>query len=158
MESWRPKYRKSGKTEANAPCKKHPKHRQSPGVCSICLREKLSQLSTNSSSHSKVLSSLSSSYLSSLSSSSNISSYSSPVNGSSFRMASVARGSMSSLKSTGKDVLKKSRSMAFFLQRQKDVDNNGKSKSGFWWKLLHPRNKGLTHSRTVRERVINGDM
>ncbi|XP_010534087.1 PREDICTED: uncharacterized protein LOC104809723 [Tarenaya hassleriana] len=26
-------------------CKKHPKHRQSPGVCSLCLNEKLSKLS-----------------------------------------------------------------------------------------------------------------
>ncbi|KAL2521941.1 uncharacterized protein Fot_25864 [Forsythia ovata] len=153
MESWRPKYQKSGKTKANAPCKKHPKHRQSPGVCSICLREKLSQLSTNSSSRSKISTS-SSSYLSSLSSSSNVSSYSSPVNGTSFRVASVARGSMiNSLKTTGKDVLKKSRSMAFVLQRRKD-DNNGKNKSGFWSKLLHPRNKGLMHSTTMRERVI----
>ncbi|CAA3000607.1 Hypothetical predicted protein [Olea europaea subsp. europaea] len=157
MESWRPKYRKSGKNKANVPCKKHPKHHQSPGVCSICLREKLSKLSTSSSSRSKV-SSLSSSYLSSLSSSSNISSYSSPVNGSSFRAASVVRGSMSSLKSTGKEMLKKSRSMAFVFQRQKDIDNNGKNKSGFWSKLFHPRSKGLTHSRTARERVINGDI
>ncbi|CAI9758129.1 unnamed protein product [Fraxinus pennsylvanica] len=152
MESWRPKYRKSGKSKANAPCKKHPKHRQSPGVCSICLSEKLSQLSTNSSSRSKIPSS-SSSYLSSLSSSSNISSYSSPVTGSIFRMASVARGPMSSLKSTGKNMLKKSRSMAFIFQRRKE-ENNGKNKSGFWSKLLHPRSKGLMHSRTMRERVV----
>ncbi|KAL1225810.1 hypothetical protein V5N11_021027 [Cardamine amara subsp. amara] len=26
-------------------CKKHPKHRQSPGVCSLCLNESLSKLS-----------------------------------------------------------------------------------------------------------------
>ncbi|CAN8291895.1 unnamed protein product [Cochlearia groenlandica] len=26
-------------------CKKHPKHRQSPGICSICLSESLSKLS-----------------------------------------------------------------------------------------------------------------
>ncbi|KAB2076407.1 hypothetical protein ERO13_A06G033600v2 [Gossypium hirsutum] len=26
-------------------CKKHPKHKQSPGVCSLCLQQKLSQLS-----------------------------------------------------------------------------------------------------------------
>ncbi|PQM38156.1 uncharacterized protein Pyn_14208 [Prunus yedoensis var. nudiflora] len=27
-----------------ARCKKHPKHEQSPGVCSLCLREKLERL------------------------------------------------------------------------------------------------------------------
>ncbi|KAL1190161.1 hypothetical protein V5N11_002250 [Cardamine amara subsp. amara] len=30
------------KTKNAAFCKKHPKHRQSPGVCSLCLNEKLS--------------------------------------------------------------------------------------------------------------------
>ena len=28
-------------------CKKHPKHRQCPGVCSLCLSEKLSKISSN---------------------------------------------------------------------------------------------------------------
>ena len=32
----------------NGCCKKHPNHRQSPGVCSLCLRHKLSQLSSAS--------------------------------------------------------------------------------------------------------------
>ncbi|CAL9215927.1 unnamed protein product [Arabidopsis halleri] len=28
-------------------CKKHPKHRQSPGICSLCLKESLSKLSSD---------------------------------------------------------------------------------------------------------------
>ncbi|EOA38648.1 hypothetical protein CARUB_v10010560mg [Capsella rubella] len=28
-------------------CKKHPKHRQSPGICSLCLNESLSKLSSD---------------------------------------------------------------------------------------------------------------
>ncbi|XP_011085886.1 uncharacterized protein DDB_G0287625 [Sesamum indicum] len=145
---------------AAAACKKHPKHRQSPGVCSICLGEKLLHLTNNpttSCSRSKPAAahspySSSSSYLSSLSSS-NASSYSSPIR----RFDSVqARKSTRVFKNVD-NVLKKSRSMAFVLQRRKEGDENGKSsesKSGFWSKLLQRRNKGLMHSRTTRERVI----
>ncbi|VVA92193.1 unnamed protein product [Arabis nemorensis] len=32
-------------SDNNYSCKKHPKHRQSPGVCSLCLNESLSTLS-----------------------------------------------------------------------------------------------------------------
>ncbi|GLU16145.1 hypothetical protein SLE2022_325940 [Rubroshorea leprosula] len=39
----------AGRCKPTMGCKKHPKHRQSPGVCSLCLREKLSHLSTSSS-------------------------------------------------------------------------------------------------------------
>ncbi|KAL0463174.1 UNVERIFIED_CONTAM: hypothetical protein Slati_0205000 [Sesamum latifolium] len=145
---------------AAAACKKHPKHRQSPGVCSICLGEKLSHLTNNptaNSSRSKPAaahspSSSFSSYLSSLSSS-NPSSYSSPIRRST---AVQARKSTRVFKNVD-NVLKKSRSMAFVLQRRKEGDENGKSsenKSGFWSKLLQRRNKGLMHSRTTRERVI----
>ncbi|KAG6598702.1 hypothetical protein SDJN03_08480, partial [Cucurbita argyrosperma subsp. sororia] len=60
-------------------CRKHPKHKQSPGVCSLCLREKLSNLTitkpvmaaeTAASVSSSSLSSLSSYYSSSFPSSS----------------------------------------------------------------------------------------
>lgn len=47
--SWRPKNnprsKYSSKPNNMIICKKHPKHQQSPGVCSICLSEKLSLLS-----------------------------------------------------------------------------------------------------------------
>ncbi|XP_010521295.1 PREDICTED: uncharacterized protein LOC104800226 [Tarenaya hassleriana] len=36
----------SERSSAMGQCKKHPKHRQSPGVCSLCLNQKLSRLST----------------------------------------------------------------------------------------------------------------
>ncbi|KAK9110743.1 hypothetical protein Sjap_018803 [Stephania japonica] len=68
-------------------CSKHPKHRQSPGVCSMCLREKLFKLLDTSSSSSTIAmasssSSICSSNCSSMSSSpysSEASSCSSPV-------------------------------------------------------------------------------
>ncbi|KAI3451339.1 hypothetical protein Pfo_008004 [Paulownia fortunei] len=158
MESWKPKltnYKASGRSKANAPCKKHPRHRQSPGVCSICLSEKLSQLSNPNASSSRAKaarspsSCSSSSYLSSLSSS-NASSYSSPVVSYRHRMDSETRKS--------KRVFKKSRSMAFVPRKQKEKDENGKNivgiKGGFWSKLLPRRSRGLMHSRTMRERVI----
>ena len=51
-------------------CRKHPKHKQSPGVCSLCLREKLSNLTITKPimAAATAAASLSSSSLSSLSS------------------------------------------------------------------------------------------
>ncbi|CAH8351799.1 unnamed protein product [Eruca vesicaria subsp. sativa] len=41
-------------------CKKHPKHRQSPGICSLCLNESLSKLSLDFYEYSSSMSSSSS--------------------------------------------------------------------------------------------------
>ncbi|KAL7135406.1 hypothetical protein ABFS83_11G093500 [Erythranthe nasuta] len=145
-----------------AACKRHPKHRQSAGVCSICLNEKLSKLTNNN--NKKVFSKAvanyysrsSSSDLSTLSSS-NESSYSSPVrnNRVEFYEAGKSKRVFKNI-----EVLKKSRSMAFFFQRRKDEDENYEKKvemkRGFWSKLfVFPRrNVKLTRSKTTRERVI----
>ncbi|KAG5612688.1 hypothetical protein H5410_023969 [Solanum commersonii] len=122
-------------------CKKHPKHKQNPGVCSVCLSEKLSVLSKTSRSNTTTSCSSSSS-LSSLSSSSDVSSCSSP----------------------NTNVLMKSRSLALIMRRKEGgiilEDNNSigkkKKKEGFLSKLLNPKrnrkDEGLTHSRTMRER------
>lgn len=149
MESWKPKVTKS--KLANAPnCKKHPKHTQSPGVCSICLGEKLSQLSScsdysSSSSKGVYSSSSSSSSVSSLSSS-EASSCSSPMANYTWRVGMEGRNSMK--------VFMKSRSMALVAQ---DHENEKKINGGFWSKLL-PRStnrKILMHSTTMQiERVI----
>ncbi|CAN4092418.1 unnamed protein product [Withania somnifera] len=130
-------------------CKKHPKHKQNPGVCSVCLSEKLSLLSRSNTT--VITSSCSSSSLSSLSSSSDVSSCSSPPR---YRTNS------------NNNVLMKSRSLALIMRRREggiilEENNNGnkKKKEGFFSKLLNPmRNRkdieGLAHSRTTRERVI----
>lgn len=155
--------KKPGNFKANAPCKKHPKHRQSPGVCSICLRERLSKLpnvATSSSSSKVGLSSSPSSSCSDLSSS-NASPCSSQVVSYTCRVEYLEAGkSMKVFKNVGQDVLKKSRSMVYVLQRRKEEgsmdDNNGKNidgKRGFWSKFLPGRGKALRHSRTMRERV-----
>lgn len=136
------------KSNAIIICKKHPKHKQNPGVCSICLSEKLSVLST---SNTTTVTSSSCSSLSSLSSSSDVSSCSSPPR---YR--------------TNTNVLMKSRSLALIMRRKDggiilEENSNGKKKKkeGFLSKLLNPKRKlnrkddeGLTHSRTMRERVI----
>ncbi|MQM15454.1 hypothetical protein Taro_048400 [Colocasia esculenta] len=44
-----------GWSEMEGRCRKHPKHRQSKGVCPSCLREKLSQLSASSSTHNSAI-------------------------------------------------------------------------------------------------------
>lgn len=155
----RPKDPMGGRSKPDVVCRKHPKHRQSPGVCSICLSERLSQLSTSSRSASTAMaSSSSSSSLSSCSShysSSEASSCSSPMQ-QRFRLASDVKGSFSFLLS-GKNMLTKSRSVAFVTRRRAGDGGHANKKSGFWSKLLPPRAKRteevLMYSRTVRERV-----
>nr|XP_043617949.1 uncharacterized protein LOC122589691 [Erigeron canadensis] len=149
-------------------CKKHPKHQQSSGVCSLCLRERLSNISSSSSSQadSKVSSSSSSSsisYVSSVSSSlcsSNVASYlASPMHDdclNSRRPCDVeGKGYFS--------FLRKSRSMAII--SEKIVENDGKKKKGdgFWSKLIGFKRSSLSkgsigkgssrlmHSRTMKE-------
>nr|XP_009774907.1 PREDICTED: uncharacterized protein LOC104224886 [Nicotiana sylvestris] len=126
-------------------CKKHPKHKQNPGVCSVCLSEKLSLLSKISRSNTTTITTTSSSSLSSLSSSSDVSSCSSPLR---YRMDN--------------NVLIKSRSLALIMRRREggilEESNGNKKKGGFLSKLLNSRrnrkDEGLTHSRTMRGRVI----
>ncbi|XP_058781252.1 uncharacterized protein LOC131655386 [Vicia villosa] len=123
-------------------CKKHPKHVQSPGVCSLCLKDKLDQLSsssssstsqnTNSASCSSSCSSLSSYY-----SSSSGSSCSSPMHddGSSFSTIFLFH------KHGG---LVKSKSMAAVIPRRRNKDGRDhqySKKSGFWFNLFHPSYK-----------------
>nr|GMD94028.1 Protein ovarian tumor locus like [Ipomoea batatas] len=127
-------------------CRKHPKNAaQSPGVCSVCLMEKLSQLYTatvSGSNTTTMASSCSSSSLSPLSSSSDVSSCSSP----SRRRVQDISG-----------LMMKSRSVAFITRRRR-VEDDGKGKTaGFWSKLLRRKknrvNERLMHSKTTRERV-----
>lgn len=144
-------------------CKKHPKHRQSPGVCSLCLREKLSKLSTSSSSRvysSTMKSSSSSSSLSSYYSSSEASSCASPMHRYRFTSERKNSISLSTLLFGSKNGLTKSRSLVFVprtITRGKEGDDEGnkKKKGGFLSKLLRPRSKkiegGLMHSRSIRE-------
>lgn len=164
MESLRPKIHKYnhkayGRTKANAPCRKHPKHIQSPGVCSLCLNQKLSKLRSASSRAKRNYpssSSSSSSYISSPSSSDGSSCSSPALNYAGSRSGKPTR----LFKSIGQETLKKSRSMAFFMRRRREEeDGNGNGKNveirrGFWSKLLPRKIMGLTHSKTTRERVI----
>ncbi|KAL6523563.1 hypothetical protein OROGR_017166 [Orobanche gracilis] len=146
-------------------CKKHPRHKQSPGVCSICLVKRLSQLSSSKKTTRKVSRTPSSSSLSSLSScdsSSNASSCASP------NYCGMGRSEgkgwyVSFFNVSGKNViLTKSRSLEFYPprpDREHANDDYQKNKGGFWSKLigLSRRNKmdceGLMHSKTMRESV-----
>ncbi|ESQ27968.1 hypothetical protein EUTSA_v10019488mg [Eutrema salsugineum] len=76
-------------SDNNFSCKKHTKHRQSPGICSLCLTERLSKLSLEYYDYTKNVAQTASSYCSSSScsttsvsscySSSSVSSCSSPL-------------------------------------------------------------------------------
>ncbi|KAI6689290.1 hypothetical protein NL676_026118 [Syzygium grande] len=159
-------------------CRKHPKHRQSTGVCSLCLTKKLSRLSSGSylrgsaGANRRYSCSTSPSSSSSLSSSchssSGSSSCASPVvrhrHG---RFAHEARSGPVSMLFGGKGVLKKSRSAAFAPKTGPGGDRakGERSKGGFWSKLIPARRKRndgaegggdlmrLKHSSTLRERV-----
>ncbi|THF99419.1 hypothetical protein TEA_025495 [Camellia sinensis var. sinensis] len=136
-------------SKSDVQCKKHLKHRQSPGVCSVCLSERLSQLSSPSSRTNTTTMASSCSSLSS----SHHSSESSPVH-SVYSLALEAKKSitMSFLRSA-KNVLTKSKSMASVARAQRGEVRDGKKKSGFWSKLLRSRskkiNEGVVHSRTT---------
>ncbi|KAK1432212.1 hypothetical protein QVD17_09106 [Tagetes erecta] len=129
-------------------CSKHPKHQQSPGVCSMCLRERLSKISGSSSQAvTNVSSSCSSSSVSSVSSvssshcSSNAPSYTaSPMHGyrNQSRMHDVERKGYLSF-------LKKSRSMAFVSEK--------KIGEGFWSKLM-----GLKRSDNMKKRSMEEEI
>ncbi|KAI3442781.1 uncharacterized protein J3R85_001049, partial [Psidium guajava] len=155
-------------------CRKHPKHRQSTGVCALCLSKKLSQLSSGSYLRSKtsanrrysISSSSSSSSLSSYHSSSGSSSCSSPIHHRYGRFAHEAKSGPLSMLFGGKDGLKKSRSIAFVPKARtgQEIIKGEKSKRGFWSKLIRARRKrdgeeagdlmSLKHSLTQRERVL----
>ncbi|CAB4267193.1 unnamed protein product [Prunus armeniaca] len=159
------KLRRSSKTSKPdiARCKKHPKHQQSPGVCSLCLREKLERLAQKLSTYSgsplllrRITSPSTTSSLSSYYSSSSGSSLSSPAPG------YEQKGPISWFLSGDNNVLTKIRSLVnYFPRRMRGKEGSEeKKKSRFWSKLLRPRSKrreeSLVHSRTVREiRVPN---
>ncbi|XP_058087312.1 uncharacterized protein LOC131234442 [Magnolia sinica] len=130
-----------GWSESDYRCKKHPKHTQSPGVCSSCLRERLSQLSSSNAilTTTPFTSSSFSSY-----SSAYASSYSSPAH----LWMSHNEGGFG-----------RSRSMVHVARELPgDVVSavEKKKKGGFWSKLLRPvsskrRKEVLSHSKTMRE-------
>ncbi|KAE8704432.1 Detected protein of unknown function [Hibiscus syriacus] len=120
------------RSKPNQGCKRHPKHRQSPGVCSLCLADKLSRLSTHSSSYCY------SSTSSSLSSSSYSSCSSSPFRA--HRFSADGRGpSFCFLLFNGKNLLTKSWSVACASQMRSEEGNDRKKKKrGFLSMLFHP--------------------
>ncbi|CAI9266478.1 unnamed protein product [Lactuca saligna] len=140
-------------------CNKHPKHRQSPGICSLCLRERLSKISgpssgavinVSSSSSSSSISSVSSAY------SSHASSYTaSPMQ--SYRNRRQignleGNGYLHFLRKNTNGLLKKSRSVAF-VSDQTNVMQDHEKKVGFWSKLMGTKRNSsrMMHSRTLRE-------
>lgn len=125
-----------GRVKHDASCKKHPKHQQSPGVCSLCLGERLSNLSSSSTSHVVAPSSATSSSVSSLSSyysSSSASSCASPNS-----EARPAGSSTSIFLFSSKHGVINSRSMA------SSSSTSAKSR-GFLFNLLRPRQKKSEH-------------
>ncbi|PON46775.1 hypothetical protein PanWU01x14_248700 [Parasponia andersonii] len=150
----------AGRPRPDGRCKRHPKHRQSPGVCSLCLRERLSQLNkmdptsssrriTSAASGSSTTSSLSSYYSSE--SEDEESECESPMQYCRYRYGGYnhrkgsSSNSVSSFMLSGNNVLKKSRSLAFVSRREERSDGDrqrragGGGGGGFWSKLIHPK-------------------
>ncbi|XP_068641143.1 uncharacterized protein [Aristolochia californica] len=116
-----------GRSGADARCKKHPKHRQSPGVCSACLRERLSQLSSSNKTNatSTTLSSDVSSYYSSASSPVEVS-----FNG--YDRVSFVHG---------KRGLFRSRTVAVVPEKGTVEKRNNMKKGGLWSKFIQATSK-----------------
>ncbi|TMX02448.1 hypothetical protein EJD97_021576 [Solanum chilense] len=125
-------------------CKKHPQHKQQPGVCSCCLREKLSKI--NGTTTIAKISSIPSSISSSVSSS-NCGSpraaighrrITSDVAGGHYSFVTLAAANAGG----GGGGLKKSRSIAFVARGGRVGINGKKKKEGFWSKLIRSTGKG----------------
>lgn len=132
-----------GRFESVQVCKKHPSINKSPGVCSNCLEERLSQLNSYSSNN-KISYAFSSSPYSSSTSSSNYVSSANRLR-QHRRNASEALGPSSFIFNSSSSGLEKSKSIAVVEKNQfgdinKDENNKRKNKkkkkSGFWFKLL----------------------
>ncbi|KAK7385334.1 hypothetical protein VNO78_31050 [Psophocarpus tetragonolobus] len=144
-----------GRVKRNGHCKKHPKHHQSPGVCSLCLREKLSQLSSSNSRRrttSSIASSSSSSSISSYYSSASASSCASPIHCFCFTTEPKSNPSSSVsifLLSDDNGIIKgRCSSLDIFRRKNCEVGHhhNNKStayKTGFWFNFLHPQSKRM---------------
>ncbi|KAJ8540151.1 hypothetical protein K7X08_026540 [Anisodus acutangulus] len=121
-------------TEPEIICKRHPNHKQQPGVCSCCLRERLMKLSTSTPTISLISSSCT---YSSLSSSTSSSTCDPPRGGRGHRrITSNVVGPFSFVSIIGAGtggVLKKSRSIDFVARENK--------KQGFWSKLIRSTGK-----------------
>ncbi|WVY92282.1 hypothetical protein V8G54_037796, partial [Vigna mungo] len=175
MENLRRHFRKKkdsysviGRVKRNGHCKKHPKHNQSPGVCSLCLREKLAQLSSYnsrptpssiaSSTSSSSLSSYSSSYYSSASSSSSAS----PMH--CFCFAGEAKSSSSSLSVfllSGNHGMVKGKCTSLDIVQRRGCkgdadhgDHRSACENGFWFKLLHCKSKKMEKYYTENDKLI----
>lgn len=143
-----------GWSESKQGCRKHPNEKQLPGVCSSCLRERLSQLQPSS--NKKTIGSVGGYSCSSSPSYSPASSsiYVSPVyrRHHHHRRLSEKMGSISFTLNVSQG-LKKSKSIAFVTRtRAEEVAASAKKKGGFWSKLLKSTRKRtkevLMHPRT----------
>ncbi|KAF5818576.1 putative protein OCTOPUS [Helianthus annuus] len=148
-------------------CKKHPKHRQSPGICSLCLRERLSKISSSSSS--AVTNASSSSSSSSISSISSAYSSQNTSNASSYAASPLPsyrnRRKIDNLDGKGylyllrknNGLLKKSRSITFVSDQRNVVQDHEKKKFGFLSKLIGSNRSSsrMMHSRPTRETFLS---
>lgn len=151
----------SDHTDQAGRCKKHPKHKQPPGVCAVCLTERLSKLAASSNKKAKnVVRRVDHSYTSSSDISSSYSTVSSPSSPSGERMNLGSRVFFSGPLS-GREMFR-SKSMAVVVEckgRQVERENiagkdmRRRSGNGFWSKLMRVGSKRskevLVHSKSV---------
>lgn len=142
-------------------CKKHPKHKQPAGVCSVCLTDRLSKLAASSNKKAKNVRRVDHSYTSSSDVSSSYSTVSSPSSPAGERMDLGSRVFFSG--PLGGREMFRSKSMAVVVEgkgRPVEIRENiaGKdvrrrSGNGFWSKLMRVGSKRgkevLVHSKSV---------
>ncbi|KAK7359011.1 hypothetical protein VNO77_00955 [Canavalia gladiata] len=140
-------------------CKEHPNEKQLPGVCSSCLRDKLSKLCKNKATYPLPRSPPSSSSPQHLSSTLNYESQAYRRRHRHHRHTSNVTDSVSSMINYSYG-LKKSNSIAFAsrslaMDRETDGNNRRSKKGSFWSKILQLTRKNtkvaFMHSRITRE-------
>ncbi|ONK75601.1 uncharacterized protein A4U43_C03F18610 [Asparagus officinalis] len=124
-------------------CRQHPSHKQSKGVCPFCLRERLSNITSSSSSSTTNLSNPSTTSLS-------------PILSSELDYVFATNKEEDERE---KEPLKKSRSLAFVMEEEeeKDKKKNNNKRRKFWSKFLVKRkdegdDKELMHSKTMKDK------
>ncbi|XP_062221946.1 uncharacterized protein LOC133921188 [Phragmites australis] len=165
--------KKSSKADG-ARCRRHPRHRQGPGVCAFCLRESLSHLSLSASLPSVVrgcgeeeryeegassCSEVSTAYSSQGSSgaSSECASPAAPE----FHDEIMRHADRVSLLTRDERVIGDADAVAVFLQARREEKR--RTATSFWAKLLHATRGGgkkqercsLAHSKTLEERAAS---
>ncbi|KAL0917489.1 hypothetical protein M5K25_012554 [Dendrobium thyrsiflorum] len=147
-----------GRSEREGSCKRHPTHKDSDGVCPYCLRDRLTNFSRSSSSSTN---NAASSTVSSTAYYSSSYSEASSLDSSPPHEELNAKNILELFQKGRMDMLRKSKSIAFYKEGEtrKDQEKKSGKRKGFWAKFMmggggrrKHREGGFSHSKTMKEK------